>query len=80
MRELFVILLCSYDGDSYIIENKEERATKRYLEKVVENEHRRWLYYHKIALLKVETGKDFGVGSRGDWYGGEVLREKSFEE
>ena len=78
MKHLFILILCNYDGDSYSVWTSASLAESKFREEVEENDNT----YHRIALLQVVAGEDFGAGSIGEWYAGqngEVLFDKDFE-
>jgi len=66
--------MISPDGDNYQIHNDEASARDCF-----ENEDNTE-FYSRVVLAKVTPGKDFGFGSYGDFYGGEVLEESEGED
>ena len=66
---MYIVIMISPDGDNYKILNDEHTAREVFdAEKETE-------FYSRVVMAKVTPGKDFGFGSYGDFYGGEVLEE-----
>lgn len=68
--------MISPEGDSYQIHNDEASARDCFEN---ENENNTESYV-RVVLARVTPGKDFGFGSYGDFYGGEVLEEFEGED
>ncbi len=65
---LYVVIMMTEDGDSYNIHTNLDNAEKNF-RKESENG-----FYTQVYLLKVNPGKEFGVGAYGDFYGAEVMQ------
>ncbi len=71
---MYILINCSFDGDQYkLVQNLEEG--KKAFKESIDTE-----FFHKIYLLEVEVGKEFGFGSRGDVFGANVIEEWENEE
>jgi hypothetical protein len=66
---MFVLINCSYDGDTYAIFNELKNA------RVAFKDSRKSKCYHQVMLVQPNPGETFGFGSRGDFFGGEVIEE-----
>jgi hypothetical protein len=66
---MFVLINCSYDGDTYAIFNEIENAM------VAFEDSSNCGLFHQVVLVKPNPGETFGFGSRGDFFGGEVIEE-----
>ena len=70
---MLVLICCSYDGDRYNLFNKLETAKDEFDSACASG------FYHKVLLVKPDSiGEEFGFGTRGDFFGGEIFFE--FEE
>ena len=70
---MFVLINCSYDGDTYNLFNKIETAREEFDAACNSG------FYYKVLLVKPDSiGQEFGFGSRGDFFGAELIFE--FEE
>lgn len=69
--KLLALMCMSYDGDicKLFIEQELRIATDEF------NQATNPELYHMVVLARVDVGVEFGSGSRGDFYGGEVLEQ-----
>lgn len=66
---MYVLINCSYDGDSYQLFNEVEEGVEAF------NESMESGFNHLVYLLEPVVGKSFGFGSRGDIFGAEIILE-----
>ena len=71
---MYVLINCSYDGDTYQLFTDRERASGAFTESLDIRS------YHALYLLEVEPNQEFGFGSRGEVFGAEILEEWQEEE
>jgi hypothetical protein len=71
---MFVLINCSYDGDTYAIFNELKNA------RVAFKDSCKSKCYHQVVLVQPNPGETFGFGSRGDFFGGDVIEEYMSEE
>ena len=72
---MFVLINCSFDGDTYAIFNKIENAMIAFKDSCKDNMN------HHVYLVKPEAfGETFGFGNWGDIFGAEVIEEFTLEE
>lgn len=75
---MFVLINCSYDGDSYQLFTNVEDGVNEFNNSMESD------YYHAVYLLKPEVTSigtsSFGFGSRGDVFGAETILEWTAED
>ena len=72
---MLVLICCNYDGDTYNLFNKIETAKDEFDSECANSMN------HKVLLVKPDQiGEPFGFGSRGEFFGGEIIFEFDREE
>lgn len=67
---MYILIKFSEDGDSMILLNDLDQAKEKFSEARSEMDG---TGIEQISLLKVEVGVEFGSGSWGDFFGGEII-------
>jgi hypothetical protein len=67
---MYILIQFSEDGDSMILFNDLDKAKEKFSEARSEMDSSS---IEQISLLKVEVGVEFGSGSWGDFFGGEII-------
>jgi hypothetical protein len=74
---MYILIQFSEDGDSMILFNDLDKAKEKFsearseMDSSFEDEFSSSI--EQISLLKVEVGVEFGSGSWGDFFGGEII-------
>lgn len=76
-KPTYMIIKTDPDGDSYQIHQELEKARKSF----VDSKDSATIWGEgTLYLVEVENLSDFGFGSQGDFYGGEILEEHNFQD
>lgn len=68
----YILINLNFDGDSYKLYPHTEEGLAQAKEDLESGKED---YHHSIVIAEVETGRDFGWGNRGEFYGGEIIKE-----
>lgn len=69
---MYVLINCNFDGDSYVLFNKLDRALEDF------NSSKESGFNNRVVLVEPNAlEEEFGFGSRGDVFGAKVIEEWS---
>lgn len=66
---MFILIMADPDGDTYQLSSNRTVLENKFKELEEEN------LYSRLILADVEPDIDFGFGSEGEFFGGEVILE-----